>query len=315
MDWLEVTVETTSLASEMVANTLEMAGAAGAAIEDKADLIAFQQNKADWDYIDDELVNAMADEVRVKVYFPDDARLADTLRTIQQSLNDLRGMNLGFDLGSLAVRTQGMKEEDWANNWKKYYKPFAVGEKLWIRPVWEPDTAPAGRKTLVMDPGMAFGTGTHETTYLCMELLQQTVTPGMKLYDVGCGTGILGIAALLLGAGHAIAIDRDPVCVDAVKNNRALNGLADTRIPAKLGNLLDGETEKRPLIVANIIADVIIGMLPQVKEHLELPGTFIASGIIKAKEDEVTAALKENGFVIRDIRRKGEWVAILSTLQ
>lgn len=311
MNWVEVTVHTTTEGAEIVANALEMAGAGGAIIEDKADLTLYQRSEGDWDYIDEEIGSRMSEDVLVKGYLPDDARIPDELTLLRQTLADIAAMDLGgLPLGSLEVETKGVDEEDWANNWKKYYKPFNVGDRLWVKPEWEEGQVPEGRLPIIMDPGMAFGTGTHETTFMCMELLQNCVTPGMQVYDIGCGTGILAIAALKLGATHAIAVDRDPVCISAVRNNMALNNVGSDILDVQLGNLMDNQTEKRELIVANIIADIIILMAEDARDHLKDGGTLIASGIIKEKEFEVREKLEATGFTILDVRHKGEWVAM-----
>jgi len=161
-----------------------------------------------------------------------------------------------------------------------------------------------------MDPGMAFGTGSHETTYMCMELLQEYVRPGMRIYDIGCGTGILAIAALKLGASWALAVDRDPVCISAACNNRELNRIDADRMPVELGNLLDGIDEKCDLMVSNIIADVIIIMAESAHAHLDAGSTWIVSGIIRERRADVEAALRAAGFEQTGAREKGEWVAL-----
>lgn len=311
MNWVEVTVHTTTEGAEIVANALEMAGAGGAVIEDKADLVRYQRSEGDWDYIDEEIGARMSEDVLVKGYLPDDARIPDELMLLRQTLASIAEMDLGgLPMGSLAVETQGVREEDWANNWKKYYKPFNVGQRLWIKPEWEQAPTPQERLPIVMDPGMAFGTGTHETTFMCMELLEEYARPDDAVYDIGCGTGILAIAALKLGASHAVAVDRDPVCISAVHNNMALNGVDNSRLEAQLGNLLDGQTQPRQLIVANIIADVIILMAADAWAHLMEGGVLIASGIIRQKEEEVRDALVKAGFTVEAVRHKGEWVAM-----
>jgi ribosomal protein L11 methyltransferase len=311
MNWVEVTVHTTTEGSEIVANALEMVGAGGAVIEDKADIARYQRDEGDWDYIDDEIGSRMAEDVLVKSYLPDDARIPESLTLLRQSLAEIAAMDLGsLPVGTLAVETRGVNEEDWANNWKKYYKPFAVGSRLWVRPQWEQAQVPEGRVPIVMDPGMAFGTGTHETTFMCMELLEDYVRPGALVYDIGCGTGILAIAALRLGAKHAVAVDRDPVCVSAVHNNMALNGIDEQKLTVELGNLLDEQDGQRDVLVANIIADVIILMAGDGWEHIKPGGVMIASGIIKEKEADVRLALQNTGFTIEQAKHKGEWVAI-----
>ena len=311
MDYAEVTIHTTTLGAEVACALLDRVGVGGAIIEDRADIDLYQRDEGDWDYIDEHIADQMSEDVLVKGYMEEDARLHDRLTMLRGYLADALTMDMGgLELGTLQMDVRHVREEDWANNWKKYYVPFPVGERLWVKPMWIEEACPPGRAEVTMDPGMAFGTGSHETTFMCMELLQEYVRPGMRVYDIGCGTGILAIAALRLGASWALAVDRDPVCVSAACNNRELNGIDASQIPVELGNLLDGIGPKCDLMVSNIIADVIILMAESAWAHLDAGAVWIVSGIIRERRGDVEAALDAAGFEQVNARSKGEWVAL-----
>jgi ribosomal protein L11 methyltransferase len=309
MDWKKVTISTTTAGCEMVSAVLMEAGAAGTAVEDRADVEAQQRLSRDWDYIDEKLLASMPAEARVTAWYPMDGRLADTLAFIRQRLSNIRIIELGFDAGSLSLEADNVRDEDWENNWKQYYKPFTVGEKLLVKPLWEHADA-QGRVVLEMEPGMAFGTGTHETTLMCLEMIEKYVLPGIFVWDIGCGTGILAVAAVLLGAEKAIAVDRDPVAVSAARNNIALNRMQG-KVEAREGDLMKGLEGAPDLIVSNIVAEVIIPMAPDAYTNLKLGGLFICSGIILSREGMVREALFSAGFKIMDTNRMGEWVALV----
>lgn len=310
MDWKQITVATTTAGAEVVSEILMEAGAAGTAIEDRAEVEAQQRLPGDWDYIDENILKNMALEVQVMAWYPVDGRLADTLAHIRQRLQDVLAMDLGFDAGTLALTSGDVKDEDWENNWKQYYKPFEVGQKLLVKPVWE-QTDGKGRIVIEMEPGMAFGTGTHETTFMCLELLDSVVQPGTLVWDIGCGTGILSAAAVLLGAGQAVAVDRDPVAVSAARINSELNHVQD-RVDVRLGDLTKGLSGQPDLIVANIIAEVIIMMACDAFAAVKPGGLFICSGIILAREEAVREALAAAGFTILEVKHMGEWVSMLT---
>lgn len=311
MDHIEVTIHTTTLGAEIASAVLDRAGVPGAIIEDRADIAIYQRDEGDWDYIDEHIADNMSSDVLVKGYVENDYRLHDRLAQLRGYVQDTLAMDMGgLDIGSFAIETRQVREEDWANNWKKYYVPFCVGEKLWVKPMWIEDACPPERLEVTMDPGMAFGTGSHETTFMCMELLQNYVTPGMRVYDIGCGTGILAIAALRLGASWALAVDRDPVCISAACNNRDLNRIQSEMMQVELGNLLDGIQDRCDLLVSNIIADVIILMAESARDHLEPGSVWIVSGIIKERRKDVEDTLAKEGFALLDAREKGEWVAL-----
>lgn len=205
------------------------------------------------------------------------------------------------------------KKEDWQNNWKQYFKPARVGEKLLIRPVWVEDYEADGRTVLHLEPGVAFGTGTHETTRLCLETLEQYVTPETVLLDVGCGSGILSVAALLLGAKRAVGVDIDPLAVKVAAQNGTLNGLSAPAYTVLQGNLTDKVTGTYTLVTANIVADAIMMLTPDIRRFLAPGGVYIVSGIIDIRENEVLSVLAANGFTVCDRREENGWVCLACT--
>lgn len=257
------------------------------------------QDEKDWDFIDYPLLNSKEGVFALRVY-PENMEDAKSLK------DDLSEKNLGQCL------IEEKDDEDWANNWKKYYKPLEIGEKLAIVPEWE---AYDNNKRIVIkiNPGMAFGTGTHESTYMCLELLERYVKRDDEIFDIGCGSGILAIAALKLGAKRALAVDIDDKCIDASHENASLNNIED-KMDIKKGNLLDVVKGRADLIVSNIIAEIIVDEIKNLKNHMDKGGIFITSGIIKERRQMVIDALEENGFEIIDELEKNNWVAIVGRL-
>lgn len=257
------------------------------------------QDEKDWDFIDYPLLNSKEGVFALRVY-PENMEDANNLKA------ELNEKNLGQCL------IEEKDDEDWANNWKKYYKPLEIGEKLAIVPEWE---AYDNDKRIVIkiNPGMAFGTGTHESTYMCLELLERYVKKDDEIFDIGCGSGILAIAALKLGAKRALAVDIDDKCIDASHENAGLNNLED-KMDIKKGNLLDVVKGRADLIVSNIIAEIIVDEIKNLKNHMDKGGIFITSGIIKERRQMVIDVLKENGFEIIDELEKNNWVAIVGRL-
>ncbi|WP_195444123.1 50S ribosomal protein L11 methyltransferase [Peptoniphilus harei] len=257
------------------------------------------QDEKDWDFIDYPLLNSKEGVFALRVY-PENMEDANNLKA------ELNEKNLGQCL------IEEKDDEDWANNWKRYYKPLEIGEKLAIVPEWE---AYDNDKRIVIkiNPGMAFGTGTHESTYMCLELLERYVKKDDEIFDIGCGSGILAIAGLKLGAKRALAVDIDDKCIDASHENADLNNLED-KMDIKKGNLLDVVKGRADLIVSNIIAEIIVDEIKNLKNHMDKGGIFITSGIIKERRQMVIDALKENGFKIIDELEKNNWVAIVGRL-
>jgi len=313
MDWMEVVIHTTTMGADIVSEMLMDVGAVGTMIEDRYDVTSSRKEDGMWDMIDEDVLAKMSEDVLVKAYFKDDMSAKETLLIAQEKLAGIARIDMGFDMGSLEIEHNAVREQDWAENWKKYYKPFRAGEHLVIKPSWESYEEKEGDLVLELDPGMAFGTGTHETTYMCMEQLEKYVTPGCKAIDVGCGSGILGLAAAKLGASDVLAIDLDELAVKVAIENTEKNGLSD-KVRVVHGDLLEKAEEQADVIVANIIADVICFLCGPTKKHLLPGGTFICSGIIREREEDVQAALAEAGYTVCNRLAKGSWVCLAAKL-
>jgi len=302
MDYTEVTVSTTTQGAEIVSDLLMRLGAAGTQILDRGDLPDPSRPTGNWELMDQSVIDAMPEDVQVKAWF-DVPSLPGALSSLQEQLALIRDPALG----ALSVSTQEVKEEDWAENWKQYYKPFRLGKHMVVKPTWEPWDARPGDLIIEIDPGMAFGTGTHETTAMCVQLIEKYYRGG-SLLDVGTGSGILAIAAARLGAKDILAVDIDPDAVRVARENVSHNGL-DGAIQVRQGDLIKGLSRRFDFAVANILAPVICMLAAPLKAHLNPGGRFVCSGIIAEAEAEVNAALLEAGYVIDEITRRGDWVA------
>ena len=309
MDWMKLTVLTTTQASELVSQLLIDAGSAGTVIEDKNDVYANQRPEGQWDIIDEEIARRIGDDVKVSGFYPMDERASDTLASVREKLAQLGSLLPDTDLGKLELIASNVDDEDWAESWKSSYKPFRLGRHFVIRPGWERYDAEPGDRVITIDPGMAFGTGTHETTAMCVGLIEDFVKPGYTCMDIGTGTGILAIASAMMGAKHVLAGDIDPMAVRVAKENAEINGLSD-KITCECGDLLDIAVAPVDLVSANIIADVIIAICAPVRKFIKPGGVFICSGIAREREDETIRALNEAGYRRLDVRHDGEWTAI-----
>lgn len=308
--WLEITFITTSETVEALSEILYNAGCKGVAIEDPKDIFETGAKIGDWDYIDEKLYPENMDEVKVKGYLcesPENNRKIESLKK-----DFLKLKEYGLDIGAGNVEVREVMEQDWANNWKQYYKPLKIGKHVVIKPSWEEYNEEPQDIVVKLDPGMAFGTGSHETTGMCITLLQDYVKIGSTVFDLGCGSGILSIVASKLGASMVTGIDIDQVAVEVSSENVQLNGVQNITIIQ--GNLLDKIHGKADVIVANIIADAIIGLCPKISDYLKSDGVFISSGIILEREEDVKQALLSNGFNIIRTERQGEWAAIVSNI-
>ena len=320
MNWYEFTIHTVSEAVEAISYRLEEMGFKGVEINDPRDILWSKKDPTAWDYIDEELLNGMDEnDVTVSCYISfanvtNESELENLRLQIAENLQQIAEF---LPIGEGRIEISVKNEDDWANAWKKYYKPFRLGKRIYIIPTWiEPEDVTDADLKITMDPGMAFGTGTHETTSMCIELIEEFTKPGDRVYDIGCGSGILGITAALCGADPVVCSDLDGNAVRVAEENVAKNNVAD-RIRVRKGDLLEVpefSEAKADLVVSNIIADVIIGLAPNVPTVLKQGGWYISSGIIKERRDDVEKALKDAGFEIVRVVEKGSWVAILSKL-
>lgn len=304
MDWIEASVTTTSGAADAVSGILMSHGAKGTLILDRSDVPEKDEGPGFGELYDEEVRQAMPEEVTVKAWFSSD----EDCQAARAAMEALKGL-AGFDAGALGFSRALARDEDWAENWKKYYKPLRVGRRLVIRPVWETYEEKAGDLVIAMDPGLAFGTGNHETTRLCMEMIEKHYRGG-KALDIGTGSGILAVTLAKLGAGPVTAVDIDPVAVKAAKDNIALNGL-EQRVEALAGDLTRDISGQFEFVCANILADIIISLAEPVKPLLEGQGFFLASGIIRDRRQDVLDAFHEAGYGLLDSMEQGEWVALL----
>ena len=311
MDWMEYTVLTTTEASDLISQILMDAGSTGTMIEDKNDVAANQRPEGQWDIIDEAIAQRIGDDVKVTGYYEVDEKLRDRLMFIESELNRIKGLELGMDLGKLETRTHSVAEEDWTESWKKAFKPFRLGAHMLIKPSWETVETLPGDHVIEIDPGLAFGTGTHETTGMCVRLVEKYVKPGDTAIDIGTGTGILAIAAAHMGAKRVLATDLDAVAVRVARENVKINGF-EGAIEMRCGDLLEVVDEQADVVIANIIADVIIGLAAPVKPYVADGGVFICSGIAVNRLEDVLAALNAAGYEVLDTLVEGEWAAIAS---
>ena len=301
--WIEVRVITKSEALEPVSGIFYGLDCKGVAIEDPNDILEREQGPLTWDFADINVLEHKGKVAVVKAYFSEEDNIDEILKYINEKMNELK--ELGIDTGVAKVESEKMFEEDWANNWKKYYKPTKVGEKIVVKPIWEEYDAQGEELVVELDPGMAFGTGTHETTRMCIQSLEKYVKEDSTVFDVGCGSGILAIAAAKLGSKMAVGVDLDPVAVESAKENVGYNNLENIQI-------IDGKAD---IVVANIIAEVICILTEDVKRVLKDNGYFITSGIIHDRVDMVTKKLEETGFEVIEINKDGEWNCIVAKVK
>ncbi len=304
--WLEVTLPVPADRLERVCDILTANGMTGLVVEEEGDFLRFlEQNRQYWDYVDEGLAARMKGASRVKFYVPDSEEGQKQLRQYLAGLEDHE------------PQTVSLREEDWATSWQKYYQPIPVGKRVYIVPDWmRGEPVPDGRTPLYLNPGLTFGTGAHPTTQLCLELLEEVLQSGDKVLDLGCGSGILAIAALALGASRAVGVDIDPKAADVAFENAALNGIGADRLSVYAGDVLSdkklaarlGPGQNR-VVLANIVADVIIPLSAKAGEFMTPDGVFLTSGVIDGREDEVRAALEANGFAVVKHLERGGWHA------
>lgn len=307
MKWIEISINTTTAAVEAVANVLYDAGVSGVVIEDPHDLALLERDDDAWDMVDESLLTAVEESTVVKGYLPENPEAAVKVELIRKAVAYLP--TYGLDIGVGSVQVQSVQETDWSEAWKQYFKPVKPGSRIVIKPTWEEYKPTEDEVVLEIDPGMAFGTGTHETTILCLQELEKRVKNTSVVVDVGCGSGILAIASALLGCEKAIGVDLDPMAVDVSRRNAALNRV-EANVSFRQGNLMQVVDEKVDILVSNIIAEVIIKMCVDVEKHIKKNGCWIASGVINDKIPAVIKAMETAGLQIVEARSLGEWAVI-----
>lgn len=318
MDWTEAVIYTSSEGIDILCASLPDIGINGFSIMDSKDFNEFIQNKnGKWDYIDDELMELKNCEPRVTVYIPKNAQGGEKLILLKELLKNMKERDVQNCWGRLDVELKSVKEEDWANNWKQYFKPLKIGKKLLIKPSWENYNNTDGRTVLEIDPASSFGTGQHNTTKLCLELLEKALKPGNRILDIGCGSGILSIGGMLLGAKEAMAVDIEQNAVETALENAAKNNISNETYKALCGDIISDESLRNrigtgyDIITANIVADVLIAMGGLFKGFLNTGSTLIISGIITERKSEVICAIEKAGFKIIEEAENEGWAAVM----
>ena len=319
MDWLKVKICTSTEGIEPVCAFLYDMGITGLEISDKEDFAEFlENNRKYWDYVDETLEKLKEAETFITLYLTPDIDGKETLSHINSAVLNLKNSDESGKLGNLRVEVENVKDEDWSENWKKYFKPIEVGEKILIVPEWENDDIQTNRLKFIVNPGMSFGTGSHQSTQMCIEELEKYISSDTDMLDLGCGSGILSIISLILGAKSADAVDIDENAVGVAYSNLDLNGISKDKYDVMAGDVITDKglrkkfsDKKYEVVVANIVADVIIAISRFIREFMKENGVFICSGIILERLSEVENALKEAGFDIINVKEKGEWAAIV----
>ena len=319
MDWIKLSISTTTEGIETVSAVLMEQGILGVEIDDSTDFHNFLDNNRDkWDYVDEDLLKAHESGSFVSFYITDDADGKETISLVKSALDALKSQDVDEMYGTLEITSANMKEEDWSENWKQYFKPLNVGDKILILPEWETITEPTNRTVFTVNPGMSFGTGAHHTTQLCIKAMEKHLENGMTVLDLGCGSGILSIISLLLGAEHATAVDIDENAVKIAVENAEKNNIDLSKYRTMAGNVTcDKELfeqiadRKYDIVLANIVADVIIGIRDIVPKFLKDNGIFITSGIIEERLNDVLDAYDKSDFVQISEEHQGGWVSMV----
>ena len=315
MDWLELKIDTSHAGLDAVTDMLEQQGVTGVMIDDEADFQSFlENNRQYWDYVDDDLLAQKKGVSRVTFYLERNEDAYGTVAAVRMAMSALKKEHPEY--APLLLTMADVADEDWENNWKQFYKPMEIGSRLLVVPEWE-EAADPTRVKLVLNPGLTFGTGSHATTRLCLQALDTHIHGGERVLDLGSGSGILSIAALRLGAESAFACDIDEKCVDVAYENAALNGIGKDRYTVRWGDVLTDAALRQEMgagydiVVANIVADVIMGLSPHVRPFLKPGGLFLCSGIIDDRAAEVLEKLKADGWDVFEQRSSEGWFSYL----
>jgi len=324
MNWIEVSIYTTTNGIEIINGALMQLGVNDAVIEDASVFQDFLDSKTlNWDYYDEGLAKMQNCESCIKIYLADNNQGNETLKELYKIIDSFKNEESEIDFGRLEIVLKKLDDQDWANNWKQYFKPFIIADRIIIKPSWEEyKESTDGKIILEIDPGMSFGTGQHFTTRLCIEQIEKHLTEGMEVLDMGCGSGILSIAAILLGAKSCVGVDIDENAVRIAKENAELNNIFDDRFTLFAGNVTEDEKlqneigyNKYDMIVINIIADIIIGMSSNFPKFLKKGGIVIASGIIKKYLQDIINNFESLGFEIKEINEREDWVSVTAILK
>lgn len=316
MDWIKATITTTSEGIDPVSGRLLELGISGIEIADKNDFTEFlENNRKYWDYVDEELERLKDADTTITFYLSCGAAGIEQLNAVKASMKALAAMDTDKVYGSLEIKSENVADEDWSEIWKQYFHPISVGKNILIQPAWEKADAPQDKCVFTVNPGMSFGTGSHPSTRFCLEEIEKYIKDGDSVLDLGCGSGILSITALLLGAKSAVAVDIDSNATDVAYDNLALNHLSKDLYTTYTGDItsdadLRGKLGRHDVVIANIVADVIIALAPYVRSFMKDDAVFICSGIILERLDEVKSALTENGLKIKEIKNDDDWTAI-----
>ena len=315
MKWLALHIDTSPAGLEPVSNMLNDLGIDGLVIEDEGDFRQFLENNTQyWDYVDEELDQSMSGKCRITFYVEENNEGFTKVAAVRIAMAEMKKNHPEY--APLILTMDGIEDADWENNWKQFYKPMEIGERLIVIPDWE-EAETHGRVALRLNPGLTFGTGSHATTRLCLKALEKRVHSGMKVLDLGCGSGILSIAALLLGADSAFACDIDEKAVPVAYENAALNGVGKDKYTVRAGDVTsDGKLRREmgdgyDIVLANIVSDVIIALAPAVRPLMKEGGVFITSGIIDDRAEEVKGKLMENGFAIEEENQSEGWFSFV----
>ena len=320
MEWLEVHIDTNHAGLEPLEIFLSANGVDGVVIDDEQDFQSFLENNHQyWDYVDEDLEASMKGKSRITFYLPADGDGFDQLAHLRTALQGFKDAHAG-KYGTLLMTLENLKDADWENNWKQYYQPLPIGEKLLVVPEWLHPENPEHRVEVLLDPGMIFGTGAHASTQMCMRELERAIQGGERVLDLGSGSGILSLTAILLGAAHATGVDIDPKAEDIARENAAINQIFADRFTAVTGDVIGDKAMMESLkghydvVLANIVADVIIPLSRVVPEFLQEDSIFICSGILNTRLPEVLDALEKNGLQILSTEQQEDWCRVTAAL-